>query len=600
MDKRNIPPRPQGMSQLDYLWLNFGGLQVANEASTNPSENTILSEKAVTSLIKSLGASGGGITSLMYDKDPNNPGMMRLTGKAVDGSIITMVRIPEEVHIVGFAGRRATQVDIDNGFKFPINSQLLAITLSNGDEYLVSLEELNLVISGGETDTIFSSVVNGVVKSNVKIDRGNNELSVVKLKQSSFGMYAHLETSDSKTGIELVNDNGALKAQMPIGTTGYNLKVDTKTLAEYMNIKFKDPGTVYFIEDVPYIFLGTKRYGINIKPGEAPIVSLIYDPDTMVLAYKRADESDIRMVPLGPVSEIRNGMMSKEQYIELLKLKAALDGIIDVKDYVSEQISTVGIALQWGEVKGKTKELLLKNSLGDTLSKVEIDKENFLDFAESKKASLDDVLEAAKSGLLIREGEQIFIFTLTSGDKIYTSAKGLVDVYTAKNTKSIRMQVSPNNEISADLNISSGDKMLYIYDDGLASHIQIVRQPGKVIFYGKTRQEENKLGEFNLADPRIKTIFVNKITKDVAAEYPPRLIDGKEYDRLINPVKLGEPYLIESFGNESEDPSKNFRYNDYISVLPMVNSFTLSPKEGNILERDENGYLYASLKLIDV
>jgi hypothetical protein len=32
----------------------------------------------------------------------------------------------------------------------------------------------------------------------------------------------------------------------------------------------------------------------------------------------------------------------------------------------------------------------------------------------------------------------------------------------------------------------------------------------------------------------------------------------------------------------------------------MVNSFTLSPKDGNILERDENGYLYASLKLIDV
>lgn len=600
IDKRNFPPRPQGMSQLDYLWLNFGGRQVANEVSTEPSENTLLSEKAITALIKSLEVSGGGITSLMYDKDPDNPGMMRLTGQAIDGSLITVVRIPEEVHVVGFVGRRATQADIDNGFKYPVNSQLLAITLSNGDEYLVSLEELNLVISGGETDTIFNEVTNGVVKSDVKLDRGNNELSVIKLKKSSSGLYAHLEIAEDETGIELVKERGALKARMPIGTTGYSLKVDNLTLAQYMNIPFKDPGTVYFITDVPYIFLGTRRYGVNMEPGEAPIVSLVYDPETLTLAFKRADESDIRLVSLGPVSDVQNGMMTKEQYTELLKLKAALDDIVNIKDYVAEQVSTAGIALEWGEVKTRTKEPHLKNGFGDIISTIEVDKENFLDFAESKKATIDDVIEAAKSGVLISEGEQIFIFTLTSGDTVYTSAKDLVDIYTTKNTKSIRLQIDSNNEISADLNISEEDKMLFIYNDGLASHIQIVREPGKVIFYGKTRSEDDKLGEFNLADPRIKTIFVSSVNDEIAAEYPPRLIDGKEYDRLTNPVKLGEPYLIECFGSETEDPSKDFRYNDYISVLPMVNSFTLSPKDGNILERDENGYLYASLKLIDV
>lgn len=600
IDKRNFPPRPQGMSQLDYLWLNFGGRQVANEVSSNPSETALLSEKAITALIKSIKTSGDGITSLMYDKDPDHPGMMRLTGQAIDGSLITVVRIPEEVHVVGFVGRKATQADIDNGFKYPVNSQLLAITLSNGEEYLVSLEELNLVISGGETDTIFNEVTNGVVKSDVKLDRGNNELSVVKLKKSSSGLYAHLEISEDKTGIELLNEKGVLKARMPIGTTGYELKVDTMTLAEYLNIPFKDPGTLYFITDVPYIFLGTRRYGMNIEPGEAPIVSLVYDPDTLTLAYKRSDESDIRIISLGPVSEVQNGMMSKEQYIELLKLKTALDGIVDVKDYVSEQVSTAGITLEWGEVGARTKQLLLKNGFGDIISTIEVDKENFLNFAESRPATFDDVIEAAKSGILISENEQIFIFTLTSGDKVYASAKELVDVYTAKSTRSIRLQINNNNEISADLNISEEDKMLYIYEDGLASHIQVIRQPGKVIFYGRTRTEEDKLGEFDLADPRIKTIFVSEATEDTVAEYPPRLIDGKEYDRLTNPIKLGEPYLLECFGNESGDSSVDFRYNDYISVLPMVNSFTLSPKQENLLDRDENGYLYASLKLIDV
>ena len=600
IEKKNFPPRPAGMSQLDYLWLNFGGRQIATEVSPNPSDDVLLSEKAITTLVQNLQDSGVAITSLMYDKDPDNPGMMRLTGQSINGSLVTVVRMPEEVHVAGFVGRRATQADIDNGFKFPINSQLLAITLTNGEEFLVSLEELNLVITGGETDTIFNEVTNGVVKSDVKLDRGNNELSVVKVKKSSSGIYAHLEISDDETGIELVKERGALKARMPIGTTGYSLKVDNMTLAEYMNIPIKDSGTLYFITDVPYIFLGTRRYGVNIEPGDAPIVSLVYDPDTLTLAYKRSDESDIRLVKLGPVSEIQNGMMTRQQYADLLKLKIALDDIISVKDYVSEQVGTAGFELEWGEEKARTKKLLLKNEFGDEISSVEVDKENFLDFAESRKATSEDVIQAAKSGLLIEEGEQIFIFTLTSGDKVYASVKELVDTYTGKNTKTINLQISPTNQISADVNISDNDKMLFAYNDGLASHLQIVRQPGKVIFYGKTLSQEDKLGEFNLADPRIKTIFVASLTEEIAAEYKPRLVDGKEYDRLTNPVKLGEPYLIECFGSETQDPSKDFRYNDYISVLPMVNSFTLSPKEGNILSRDENGYLYCSLKLIDV
>ena len=167
-----------------------------------------------------------------------------------------------------------------------------------------------------------------------------------------------------------------------------------------MNIPIKDSGTLYFITDVPYIFLGTRRYGVNIEPGDAPIVSLVYDPDTLTLAYKRSDESDIRLVKLGPVSEIQNGMMTKEQYIELLKLKTALDGIVDIKAYIAEQVSTAGFELAWGEVKARTKELLLKNGFGDVISTIEVDKENFLDFAESRKYTL--VLKNQQIFILLR------------------------------------------------------------------------------------------------------------------------------------------------------------------------------------------------------
>lgn len=591
--------RPQGMSQLDYLWLNFGGRRIENEASTTPQEDVLLTEKALTELIQK--STKGGITSLLFDDDPLDNTMTRLTGQTLDGSIITVVKMPKEVHVVSFVGRKATQADVDNGFKFPVGSKVLAITLSNGEELLVSLDELNLVISGGETDTIINEVgPTGVVSSNLKLDKGNNTLSVVKLKTSNTGLYATLDLSQKNSGVVLSKEQDGLFAQIPLGTTEYNIKFQNLTLAEYLNTPIKDPGTLYFISDVPYIFLGSRRYGVNMEPGDAPIVSLVYDPETMTLAYKRSDESDIRLISLGPASDIANGMMSKEQYIELRTLKTTLDGIVNVKDYVGTQVSKAAIKLEWGETVGTTRKLLLKNALNDILSTVDVDTENYLSFATSKVAEAEDVQAAAAQGVTVTEGQQILILTLTSGDKVYVSLQDLVDVYIGRNTKSINVSISKSNEISADLNISSEDKMLHIYRDGLKSNLQVVRKPGKVVIYGKTQTEEDKLGEFIVGDPLTQSIFVKSFTADTYKSYPPRRVDGKEYDQLTNPLIVGEPYLIMSFSLDTGDPSTSFVYNDYLSLQPMINSFTLSPEKGNMLERDENGYLYCSLKWIDV
>ena len=591
--------RPQGMSQLDYLWLNFGGRRIENEASTTPQEDVLLTEKALTKLIQK--STNGGITSLLFDNDPLDSTMTRLTGQTLDGSIITVVKMPKEVHVVSFVGRKATQADVDNGFKFPVGSKVLAITLSNEEELLVSLDELNLVISGGETDTIINEVGStGVVSSNLKLDKGNNTLSVVKLKTSNTGLYATLDLSKKSSGVVLSKEQDGLFAQIPLGTTGYNIKFQNLTLAEYLNIPIKDPGTLYFISDVPYIFLGSRRYGVNMEPGDAPIVSLVYDPETTTLAYKRSDESDIRFISLGPASDTANGMMSKEQYIELRTLKTALDGIVDIKDYVGTQVSKAAIRLEWGETIGTTRKLLLKNALNDILSTVDVDTENYLDFATSKVAEAEDVQAATAQGVSITEGQQILILTLTSGDKVYVSLQDLIDVYTGRNTRSINVSISKSNEISANLNISSEDKMLHVYKDGLGSNLKVVREPGKVIIYGKTQTEKDKLSEFIVGDPLTQSIFVKSFTADIYKKYPPRKVDGKEYDQLTNPLIIGEPYLIMSFSLDTGDPSTSFIYNDYLSLQPMINSFVLSTEKGNMLERDENGYLYCSLKWIDV
>ena len=586
--------RPHGMSQLDYLWVNFGGYKVSNEASSIPQEDVILTEQALTDLIQK--STSGGITALTFREHPTKTDTMELIGTSINGSVLTVVEMPKEVHVQSFSHRTVTQTDIDNGVPYPINSEVLSIVLTNGTEYLVSLEELNLVIRGGDTDTISTNVTNGVVNSHLKIDAGNNSISVVEIKSNSNGIYSNLKISQKSTGLELTKEEDGLSGRIPLGTTGYSIKFDQMTLSQYQALETKDPSTLYFITDKPYIYLGGTRYGVDMNPGEVPIVSLVYDADHMLLSYKKADGSDIQQIHMGPADENTPGMMSTETYIELQELKKALDGIVNVKEYIAEEVSKAAFSIEFGDESNGTKPLNLKNGKGDIISSVNIDVESYLEFGVSKIADAQDVED---SGGTVQEGHQILVLTLTSGNKIYIDLNQLVDVYTGLNTKSITLSVS-NNQISANLNISKDDQILYIYDDGVRAHFQIVRQPGKILFYGKTQTDTDKLAEIQLADTVITTAFIEKATEETYTKYPPRYIDSKPYDQLTNPIVLGTPYFIIVFGSDTGDSSTSYQYNDYISINPILNTLVLSPNEGNIITRDENGYLYGSINWIEV
>lgn len=586
--------RPHGMSQLDYLWVNFGGYKVSNEASSIPQEDVILTEQALTDLIQK--STSGVITALTFREHSTKTDTMELIGTSINGSVLTVVEMPKEVHVQSFSHRTVTQTDIDNGVPYPINSEVLSIVLTNGTEYLVSLEELNLVIRGGDTDTISTNVTNGVVNSHLKIDAGNNSISVVEIKSNSNGIYSNLKISQKSTGLELTKEEDGLSGRIPLGTTGYSIKFDQMTLSQYQALETKDPSTLYFITDKPYIYLGGTRYGVDMNPGEVPIVSLVYDADHMLLSYKKADGSDIQQIHMGPADENTPGMMSTETYIELQELKKALDGIVNVKEYIAEEVSKAAFSIEFGDESNGTKPLNLKNGKGDIISSVNIDVESYLEFGVSKIADAQDVED---SGGTVQEGHQILVLTLTSGNKIYVDLNQLVDVYTGLNTKSITLSVS-NNQISANLNISEDDQILYIYDDGVRAHFQIVRQPGKILFYGKTQTDADKLAEIQLADTVITTAFIEKATGETYTKYPPRYIDSKPYDQLTNPIVLGTPYFIIVFGSDTGDSSTSYQYNDYISINPILNTLVLSPNEGNIITRDENGYLYGSINWIEV
>ena len=170
--------RPQGMSQLDYLWTHFGAYEVSNEASQVPSENIILTEQALTDLIQK--STSGGITALTYREHPTKDDIMQLIGTSINGSELTVVEMPKEVHVQSFQRRRVTQIDIDNGCQFPLDSEVLSLILTNGTEFLVNLSDIDLLLSSKDSNTIATDVTNGVIQSSLKIDERNNDISTVQ------------------------------------------------------------------------------------------------------------------------------------------------------------------------------------------------------------------------------------------------------------------------------------------------------------------------------------------------------------------------------------------------------------------------------------
>ena len=376
--------RPQGMSQLDYLWLNYGGYQIGTSPSSTPQQNVVLNELAVTSLIKN--ATNGGILSLEYKEHPNDNNLMQLIGKSVDGQVITFINMPKEVHVQSFVGRTVNSIDIDNGCQYPFGTKVISIVLTNGKEFLVSLDSLGLVLSGAETKTSISEIIDGKVYNHVKVDKVS--LSVIELTESSYGLAAQLNISPDKTGVQLVKADNGLKARIPLGESGRYIKFDRLSLNAYMALSNKDDSTVYFITDKPYIFIGSQKYGVEFD--EVGITALAYNSETMELTYSTPEgQKSIALAASIEDGEIKGsgGMLSKEDYAEFQKLRTALDGIVEIKNYLQKEVDNLGASISYGEVLENKRPLYLKNSKGDILSTVWTDVETYLASSVSRDAT---------------------------------------------------------------------------------------------------------------------------------------------------------------------------------------------------------------------
>lgn len=590
--------RPKGMSQLDWLWLNFSPFNVQNEASEVPSERVLLTEQALTNLIQKT--TSGGITTLRFEENPDDQTTMRLMGQAVNGEVLTIVSIPKEEHIISFVSRKVTQTDVDNGCGYVAGTDVLAITTNLGKVYMVSLADLDIQISGGETDTVYSEVINGVVTANVKIDENNNSNSAVELKHTNKGVYTKVKLDDASTGIKLEVSSNGLKASLPIeGTSTVPLKFAQMSLDNYLALESPVENTMYIITDKPFIYFNGLRYGVNILPGEYPIVSLVYDNDSMRLYYKKSDGSDIQALELGAVSAERNGMFTKEQYTEFLRLLKAIGSVESVTEFVDSEVKRAAFSLEKGTAVNNKVPLNLKDGNGNILSTVQLDSEDYLSFAEQRVATTEDVIAAAKKGVLIREGQSILILTLVSGDLVYVNLTGLVDAYNGEETNTIQVSVA-DYKISADLKVADDDKVLYKSVNGLASRVSVRQHHKTISIYGKTENPEDKLGEFTLNDQLLSYRVLHDYNESMKNLYPPAQVDGEEYDPVTNPVYFGYTYIVFTMGVDSKDSSTDYKYNLYLSMTKFLDEIVVSNDEDNILTKGSDKHLYATLAWTEV
>ncbi len=589
---RQKPPRPANMSQLDYLWTYFGGYSVSEEASTIPQNDVILTEFAITKLIST--SAGGGIVKLIYRNHPTNADLIQLVGANIDGTEITVVDMPKEVHVTNFGSSVVTSEDIDKGCPFPIGTNVIALVLSNDKRFYFNLDAyiVGSGISGVDTNTIRTKVVNGIISSDLKIKSTNN---VVEINSDKDGIFADLKISSQNTGVVIEKQNDGISAKIPLNNSQYFIRFQQLTLLAYMNIENKDPGMVYFITDKPYIYLGDKRYGVDINPGEVPIVSLVYDADHMLLSYKKADGSDIQQIHMGPVTEEMPGMLSSEDYAEFKKFSEALEGIPDVKEYVKQETDKLAISIEYGNPENNRRPLYLKNRLGETLSTVWIDVDNFLVASKNKIATQQDVEDAEATGVAnINVGDQILIQTLVNGDKVYTNLKELVDDFEVGRTKTITLSKSKDNVVYADLNIIDS-KILYVTSDGVGANAQAYREGGYITLYGKTKTQDCILGKWEAPQMElIKGEFIPEYSEELLVS--PLYLDWKEYNQFTNAPIIGNPYYALTYKEYTDNPS-NILYRYYwISIKPLLDKVGISKIEGNLIKKDNNNNLYALLE----
>lgn len=237
------------MSQLDYLWTNYGSYEVSNSLDTPES---IPTSEAIKRYVEDTEV---GIVKLTYrniDKD-----RIEIIGIDKDGNEITSFTINKDVRVTQFDRYTLTQAEIDNGIVGEVGDKCLRVVLSNGVTFYATLKDFDY--NGHETDTTITEVIDGVISSNVKINNPTSERQV-DIKTTTDGIYAKLVlNNDSQSNVKIQTTQNGVSTEFNWNNTETPIGFEIVNYNEYNLMEPKD-GVVYFIPDENTIALNGILY----------------------------------------------------------------------------------------------------------------------------------------------------------------------------------------------------------------------------------------------------------------------------------------------------------------------------------------------------
>lgn len=248
--------RPSGMSQLDWLWTNYGDKKVSNEVSKTPSNEVILTEKGfidyITSEINKLDIS---MEVKAYEED-NNIVLEIISGKGV---LLSKVSFQKGVYITKFDKKISTQEDVDKGISTKVGSLYFTLQDSIGQEYNIDLSCLDYI--GQDTDSINIFVKDRKIAGKLKINNPIVDKSV-DIKNTPDGIKAELIIDqESDSAITITKSDRGVSCHYKWNGNENEIKFKVMTIDEYLTLSKVDYGALYFITDLPCIYFRGIKYG---------------------------------------------------------------------------------------------------------------------------------------------------------------------------------------------------------------------------------------------------------------------------------------------------------------------------------------------------
>lgn len=151
--------------------------------------------------------------------------------------------------------------------------------------------------------------------------------------------------------------------------TNKQVKFSYGLLANYNGLETKNPNTVYFITDKPYIYYNNVRYGLDSSADINAVSSITLGTDNKTLTISYLNGSKSSTIVLAEATQDKAGLMSAADKTKLDNLSDELSGGLKYQSAMDDSLATVEAhgGIPAGTTAAELKEKTLSQVFDDIL-----------------------------------------------------------------------------------------------------------------------------------------------------------------------------------------------------------------------------------------